>query len=82
MILASLEKLAKVNNKSPLDLAQNLIQIIRKNDDQIDNITSVKPGFINIKFKSIFWNNFTKEVLENIKTFGINKKEKKKKLSY
>ena len=70
--------LAKVNNKSPLDLAQNLIQILKKNDDQIDNITLVKPGFINIKFKSIFWNNFTKEVLKNIKTFGVNKKEKKK----
>ena len=70
--------LAKVNNKSPLDLAQNLIQILKKNDDQINSITLVKPGFINIKFKSIFWNNFTKEVLKDIKTFGVNKKEKKK----
>ena len=70
--------LAKINNKSPNDLAQVLIEAIKKDDDLIDNISIIKPGFINIKFKSIFWTNFIQEIIKNSKTFGINNKEKKK----
>jgi len=70
--------LAKINNKSPNDLAQVLIEAIKKGDDLIDNISIIKPGFINIKFKSIFWTNFIQEIIKNSKTFGINNKEKKK----
>ena len=70
--------LAKINNKSPNDLAQVLIEAIKKDDDLIDNISIIKPGFINIKFKSIFWTNFIQEMIKNSKTFGINNKEKKK----
>ena len=43
----------------------------------IQTITIVKPGFINIKFKPIFWSNFIKEIILNAKSFGINEKEKK-----
>ena len=70
--------LSKANNKSPIDLATTLAEDIRKNDELIENITIVKPGFINIKFKSIFWTNFIKEIIKNSKIFGINTKEKKK----
>jgi len=70
--------LAKINNKSPNDLAQVLIEAIKKDDGLIDNISIIKPGFINIKFKSIFWTNFIQEIIKNSKTFGINNKEKKK----
>jgi len=43
-------------------------------------ITSMlKPGFINIKFKGFFWNEFLKEIITNSKKFGINSNEKKNK---
>ena len=70
--------LSKVNNKSPIDLAQTLARAIKINDKLVDNISIVKPGFINIKFKPIFWTNFIKDIIKNSKTFGINNKEKKK----
>ena len=70
--------LSKVNKKNPVDLADTLVKAFKKNDELIENITIVKPGFINIKFKPIFWTNFVEEIIKNSKTFGINKKEKKK----
>ena len=69
--------LSKLNKKSPLDLAEKISPIIKENDSLIESITIVKPGFINIKFKPIFWSNFIKEIILNAKTFGINEKEKK-----
>ena len=70
--------LSKINKKSPTDLATTLAEAIKKKDELIENISIIKPGFINIKFKSIFWTNFIEEVIKNSKTFGINTKEKKK----
>ena len=70
--------LSKLNKKAPIDLANLLSEEIKKKDDLIDEIFVVKPGFINIKFKSIFWTNFTKEVIKNSKSFGINLNEDKK----
>ena len=43
--------LSKINNKSPMDLANYLGEIIKKSDELIDEVNIVKPGFINIKFK-------------------------------
>ena len=70
--------LSKVNKKSPADLANTLTKAIKKNDELIEGISVVKPGFINIKFKPIFWTNFIKEIIKNDKSFGVNLKEKKK----
>tara|TARA_B100001123_G_scaffold365490_1_gene424507 strand:- start:5226 stop:6959 length:1734 start_codon:yes stop_codon:yes gene_type:complete len=70
--------LSKINNKSPTDLAETLANVIKKNDNLIENISIAKPGFINIKFKPIFWTNFIKDIIINSKTYGINNKEKKK----
>jgi len=70
--------LSKINKKSPADLAETLAKAIKKNDKLIENISIVKPGFINIKFKPIFWTNFIEEIIKNSKSFGINTKEKKK----
>ena len=66
--------LSKVNNKSPIDLAQNLAEAIKINDKLVDNISIVKPGFINIKFKPIFWTNFIEDIIKNSQTFGTNNK--------
>jgi arginyl-tRNA synthetase len=70
--------LSKINNKSPTDLSSILAATIKKNDKLIEDISIVKPGFINIKFKPIFWTNFVEEIIKNAKAFGINKNEKKK----
>ena len=70
--------LSKINKKSPTDLATTLAEAIKKNDNLIEDISIVKPGFININFKPIFWTNFVEELIKNAKTFGINTNEKKK----
>ena len=71
--------LSKLNKTNPLELAKIIESNLKKNDTNIDKIEIVKPGFINIKFKSIFWNDFLKEIINNHKEFGINKNEVKKK---
>jgi len=70
--------LSKVNKKSPIDLAKSLVEEIKKNDVLIQDISVIKPGFINIKFEPIFWTNFVEEIINNAQNFGINTKEKKK----
>ena len=70
--------LSKSNKKSPLIIAEELIKLIKKRDKDIDEISAAKPGFINIKFKPIYWNEFVKEINSNYKEFGIKKKNKKK----
>jgi arginyl-tRNA synthetase len=70
--------LSKSNKKSPLIIAEELIKFIKKRDKDIDEISVAKPGFINIKFKPMYWNEFVKEINSNYNEFGINKKNKKK----
>jgi arginyl-tRNA synthetase len=71
--------LSKINKKSPIDVANTLVDLIKSADVEIESISVAKPGFINIKFKSIYWNNFIKSVSQNSKDFGVNTKEKKRK---
>ena len=68
--------LAKLNKRSPLDLAKHISLLIKKNDPLIESIAVAKPGFINIKFKPLFWSSFMKEIITNSENFGINQKEK------
>ena len=70
--------LSKINKKSPIVLADTIADAIKLNDQLVEKISIVKPGFINIKFKPIFWTNFVENIIKNSKTFGINLKEKKK----
>ena len=63
--------LSKANNKSPLDLAKVIADIIKKDDENLDHIKIEKPGFINLKFKKIFWNNFLKTII-NQSNYGSN----------
>ena len=70
--------LSKINKKSPLDLANVFAKEIKNKDKLIHDISIIKPGFINIKFKPIFWTNFIKEIIKNSDTYGINTKENKK----
>ena len=70
--------LSKINKKPPLELAEILVKILENEDKLIKEVSIVKPGFINIKFQPEFWTNFSKEIIKNAKTFGINTNEQKK----
>ena len=69
--------LSKLNKKNPIELAEILSAHIKNDDDQIADISVIKPVFINIKFKPMFWTKFLQEIIKNSKTYGINTKEKK-----
>ena len=71
--------LSKINNRSPIDIANQLVKLIKDEDKNIQTISVEKPGFINIKFKNTYWNDFIKEIHTNHKNFGVNIKENKKK---
>ena len=71
--------LSKINQKSPIDLANIFIELIKKNDANINSITVVKPGFINIKFQQNFWNEFLKNIISGNLVYGSNYKQKKQK---
>ncbi len=70
--------LSKLNQKSPNDIADIIVNEINK-EKNIAKINIEKPGFINIKFKKSFWSKFIKEVINHHKTFGINSNQQKKK---
>ena len=70
--------LSKINKKLPSDLAPILADAFKKKDKLIQDISIINPGFINIKFKPIFWTNFAEKIIKDAKAFGINTNEKKK----
>jgi arginyl-tRNA synthetase len=45
--------LSKANKKSPIDIANTLIDLIKNEDEKIETISVAKPGFINIKFNYV-----------------------------
>ena len=69
--------LAKINETQPIELANKLVPLIKKEDSNIASIKVAKPGFINIKFKQNFWNKFLKDILNSNKTYGSTKNTKK-----
>ncbi len=70
--------LSKTNNKSPQDLSQILIKLLKNNDKYINQISFAKPGFINIKFNKNYWNNFTNHLINSSSEFGSTNIDKKK----
>ena len=70
--------LAKINSKSPNDLAQILIKLLKNEDKNIDEITFAKPGFINIKFNNDYWNNFVNKLITSPHNYGSSNKVEKK----
>ena len=71
--------LSKLNKKSPISLAENLRVHLKNNDKLIHDVSVAKPGFINIKFKPIFWTKFVEDVIKNSKNYGVNLNGKKNK---
>jgi arginyl-tRNA synthetase len=69
--------LSKLNKKSPIDLANKYHQLLKIKIAIIENIIVVKPGFINIKFKPLFWSEFIQEIITNSSTYLELMKKKK-----
>ncbi len=70
--------LAKINNQNPLDFAKKIESDFKKIDPNIEKLEIIKPGFINIKFNSNFWNEFLKKILIDHENYGVNKKNEAK----
>ncbi len=68
--------IGKFNKINPMNFARIIENELIK-DSNIDRIEIVKPGFINIKLKKIFWNKFLEEIVNKNHLFGVNQKEKK-----
>ena len=68
--------LSKINKKPPLELAKQIADLIKNSDNNIDEISIEKPGFINLKFKTNFWNVFILDILNN-SSYGCSTSEKK-----
>ena len=60
--------ISKINKKNPLDLANLISKEIKDKFSEVDEISVVKPGFLNLKFKNSFWNSFLKEALKKKKS--------------
>ena len=70
--------LSKPNNKSPLELADIISNYIKRNDENLEEIKIEKPGFINLKFKKKFWNNFIESIIKDQNYGSQNIKNPKK----
>ena len=68
--------LSKINKKPPIELAKQIADLIKDSDSNIDEISIEKPGFINLKFKNEFWNDFILDVLNN-SSYGSSTSGKK-----
>ena len=69
--------LSKINKKSPMELGKVLADQIKKSDQKIDKIEIMNPGFINIKFKPMFWTTFIEQIKKIFLSFEINLSKKK-----
>ena len=69
--------LSKPNKLPPLKIADVIINLLKENDQNIEKIESIKPGFINIKFNNLFWENFLKQTV-NLKNYGSSNSNSKK----
>ena len=70
--------LSKSNNKSPNIIAETIIDLLKRQDTQIEEITFAKPGFINIRFNKDYWNNFANKLISISHKYGSSNKNKKK----
>ena len=69
-------KLAKIYHKSPLDIAKDIVEKLKK-DDRFINVNIAGAGFINISLSDSFLINFVNKVKDDIK-IDFDMKEKKK----
>ena len=69
--------LSKINKKNPMDIANLISNEIKDKFDEVDKISVAKPGFLNLKFKSSFWNRFLKKIIKSKNQYGIDDQNNK-----
>jgi len=69
--------LAKINESSPLEIAEILKFHLLNNFKEFKDIDVAKPGFLNIYFHKSFWEKFLKEIIKLKFKYGPNKISKK-----
>ena len=70
--------LAKVNNRSPVQLAEIIKKHLLLNFDEFKSIEIAGPGFINIYFHISFWKEYLTKVVKLDSKFGCSKILRKK----
>ena len=70
--------LAKINNSSPLKLAEVLKKHLLSNFVEFKSIEIAGSGFLNIYFHISFWRKYLAKVIELNANYGSNKVDKKK----
>jgi len=70
--------LAKLNQKSPMDIADILKKYFLENFKEFEKIDIAKPGFLNINFTIDFWRDFISKIIELDKNYGSSKRSRKK----
>lgn len=70
--------LAKINKKSPIQLAEVLKKHLMKSFKEFDDIEIAGPGFLNIYFNSSFWKKYLANIIKLGSKYGSNNIIKKK----
>ena len=70
--------MAKINNSSPINLAETLKKYLLINFKEFKSIEIAGPGFININFTDSFWKEYIIKIIKFNKKYGSNKIIKKK----
>ncbi|MBH00954.1 MAG: arginine--tRNA ligase [Candidatus Pelagibacter sp.] len=70
--------LCKINNKSPLEMAEILKPIILS-IDSVNSVDIQKPGFININLNKDYWKTFISQILSKPSSYGSDQRVYKKK---
>ena len=65
--------LSKVNNSSPLELAENIKKHLLLNFKEFKKIEIANPGFLNIYFHSSFWEKYIQKIIQQNFKYGSNK---------
>ena len=59
--------ISRINKENPIDIANLISDEIKNKFNEVDKIFVAKPGFLNLKFKNYFWNQFLKEIIQKKK---------------
>tara|TARA_Y100000590_G_scaffold182667_1_gene208165 strand:- start:12203 stop:13930 length:1728 start_codon:yes stop_codon:yes gene_type:complete len=70
--------LAKINNSSPIIIAEILKKALLQQFKEFKNIEIAGPGFLNIYFNTTFWEKYLNDVIKIKNEYGINKSKKRK----
>lgn len=65
-------KLARVLHKSPMDIAQPLVEKLQELLPEVQSVTAVKPGFINFKLRSSALSDIINQILDAGEHYGEN----------